>query len=263
MSRSLMASVDEAVRSIERLDSSTEIPRLVEHNEEIGATFIAANPEHAEALAFLQFTSIISIPNLARRMAAFIEARSGTLAECCALAAVLWYIGNPNDVLPDNCRGSIGFLDDAAILNLLAAELLLPILKPAGLSKQILQNEYNVVCQGIPHSLIEPLKDQVRFVSGLVQCCLEESSFATEDMLQKMLRDTRTIDRMAHHYLNRPQSSTADAPAPPSGDPEYPRVTVSKGGDSVYRDTSGYTSVSFGTGGGIAMSPGGNILSWD
>lgn len=118
MAKSLMSSVDETIKFIEGFDFVTEVLRLDRHNKDVGNTYIVKNPDKSMAMAILQFSSIKSIPNMARRMVKFIETRSGTPAECCALAAVLWYIGNPNDVLPDNRDGCIGFLDDAAILNL-------------------------------------------------------------------------------------------------------------------------------------------------
>lgn len=263
MSKSLLASVDEVIRLIELLDVSIEAPRLANNLKEVGNTFIVENPDFAEIYAFLQFLSISSIPNLTRRMTDFIEARSGTLAERCALMFVLWYIGNPNDVLPDTYRGAIGFLDDAAVLNYVAGEYLLSILKPEGITKEMLENEFNVVTYGIPKNLIESLEFNIRVVSDFVQCQIENPEVVTEHGFQNMINNPSMIAAMVESHLNRLQRSETDTRTKLSVKPEEPRVSISKGGDSVYRDPSGHISVSYAGGGGIAMTEGGNILMWD
>ena len=217
---------------------------------------------NANFVAFLQILHIKSISQMARRIMKFIQTQSGTPAQRCALAVVLWYIANPTDVMPDDVEGGVGFLDDGCILYLMASEYLLTILKPERITKEDLLNNFYTLFIGVPKELHQPLSDQVACVSIYFRvyndCELDIPD--EEKELEKILNNMEYMEKLAQLYLQDKKGTYLPVPTEQTYVPDTSRLTVSRGGDSIYQDGYGGMSVSFADGSNIAMSPGGDLI---
>lgn len=227
MAKTLLSALEDALRTIEGFNYSGEVSRLERHNLEVGKDYVLKHPQLSRAIAMLQFSSIAAIPETARRMMDHIEYRRGTPGECCALAAVLWYISNPDDVMPDNENGAVGFLDDAAVLNHVTGDYLLPILKLTDVTRDQLYSTFDILGLGIPMNLYQSITQQISFISTLIKMCLERSSAAADDLLEKFLRGTVTQE-MLLQFMSMP-------PYPPFAASEPPRTPVENAAPAAVR----------------------------
>ncbi len=231
MAKTLLSSLDDALRTIEGFNYSGEVARLERHNLEVGKDYVLKHPQLSRAIAMLQFSSIAGIPEMARRMMNHIEYRLGTPGECCALAAVLWYISNPDDVMPDNEEGAVGFLDDAAVLNHVTGDYLLPILKLTDVTRNQLYSTFDILGLGIPMNLYQSITQQISFISTLIKMCLERSAAAADDLLEKFLRGTVTQEQLLRFMSMSPTPpfAASEIPKPPmeSSQPEVVPPMVS------------------------------------
>lgn len=194
----------------------------------------------ARSLAVFQFDVLKSLPSLLGRMEKVVREREGSPADRVAIASVLAYLVNPQDIVPDDLPGGAGLLDDAIVL-VSVAKGMFHLLRPPNKTERDLVFEANVLASGIPPQLLGQLNQQIQVVWTVYHGFAGMPPMVAEQQLDLM--------------LTQPLRFTPPPPAP-HVPPMAPRTPF--GG---WPDNSSHIA-SFDDGGGFARTDAGYFI-WD
>lgn len=190
----------------------------------------------ARDVAEFQFEALCSLPALLRRMIFAIESRQGTAAERLTIAAMLAYLVNPRDIIPDDLPGGRGLIDDAIVL-LATSKRLLHLLR--GQSERDLDIYVKILLSGIPGNLVAEVNVQLQTVQMILQQMQLVPPAMAETMLSNMLTQPLSFD---DHLPTMPPTQPAYGMSPmptfaPLGHDPNPEPHFFAGGDGGFART--------------------------
>jgi uncharacterized membrane protein YkvA (DUF1232 family) len=172
----LVQLLEEYCNKISALDATRDGPSMLDQvfnaRPDTGKQWqpIFEGPGNIFKTAFGQslVNAVKAVPEMIDMLVDQINAPSSTPALRCALVAVLAYVVQPHDVVPDDAPGGYGFVDDRAMLLAIALQLTEPTAANAKAIEDI-KSELASLESTLPHEAVPALTQAIQNVVLLFQ----------------------------------------------------------------------------------------------
>jgi len=249
--------VDKVIRQIEVLDPKNDAPAfssaLLQMSPALFQDFLGGKNMRdlktaAMTVAAAQIKIIKEIPLIVEFMGEAIRDRQTAPPVRCALLQDLVYLVRANDLLPDHLPGGYGLVDDCILLRTTVPEFL-EVLPPGFTTAEKERQILAFLSRSVPPLQLNLVQVLVELVWKSFHICKSLPDRDAEAMARRLIEDPLN---------SRPAEADMSAFRLPAG----PQVSASLlGGNSYYK--KGCLNISFPDGGGIAMTPSGDIIGWE
>jgi uncharacterized membrane protein YkvA (DUF1232 family) len=262
-----------AIQEIEAIDFEHAVPILKDYNlrvnkpvikqlqQDINAQAQKGKPEEANRLTIGQLAQIIAteqikciqgLPGMVNKICTVINNPNCDPAAKVSLTGVLAYFISPNDIIPDDQPGAIGYIDDAFIMFAVAKEFL-PLLQPTKVTEAELSGSLNFLFLGIPPDRVNDATTKLNQLWQAYHMLKNTPPFMINMILQQLLNNPLMLGAL----LNQSVYQNMQIPATPFG-ASYPNLNLTGLGGSMPVDDTHL----FPGGGGWGHTDSGFVV-WD
>ncbi len=209
--------IKNAINNINKLDDNQVIKTITQYNLKVGKPLFeklsakiskkahlnnkdaaSFSPEKiAEFYAQSQKNAIRTIPEIVTRILCIIDRHKCTPEEAIALYSVLLYLIKEDDIISDNMKDGIGYLDDAFVIyTLFQSQHFINILNPGKQTRSLINYYWNILHQCFREVIHEKLNRQAGMIWRTFHKLLMVPVDKRDQILQKIEHDPKLIDQI-------------------------------------------------------------------
>jgi uncharacterized membrane protein YkvA (DUF1232 family) len=246
----------ESLIRVTLLNNRSYCENLASRMSEQNVDKVLISPELvAQGIFVLQMAALKVLPYLCARIYDVVNSNLCAPVHKISLASVLIYLAQPNDIIPDDTKNGIGYLDDALIAFTVSKEYI-NLLYPDEDQEKLITNieaYCNALTLALPKTLYDRINKRIKEIWDSYHKLKHADPYMVEMIFQQTLNDPNTLIQFININLNKVQ----DIPEAPKiqSHSRFPK-------NQYYDEQSGSLHISFPMGGG-AISTSDSIVIWD